>query len=345
MPKITIIIPVYKAEKHIHRSVDSLLSQSFRDWECILVVDGTPDSSSLICQQYSKRDSRFITIIKKNGGVSSARNVGLDAASGDYVVFLDSDDRLAQDALLILYNSMVGNAEMAILGASFEDEEGNKTLWRGFEDGKITKTDDYGSLLRYGTVWGKIYKRTIIVENGLRFNETICNGEDCLFFWNYLETVNTICTSSYCGYYYYKPTNVATLTNSMGDPYKWLQSYRLLKDEFDKKIFGNFMINKEDLRALHFFIASLARHALLSAYSMGIKRHDRKVIFQEYRGEVKNYCTKTRESIIEYILMSLPFALYDMICVMKNLIRRGAKSVLDAVAALLSKEHSWNGMR
>lgn len=326
MPKISIIIPVYKAEKHIHRSVDSLLSQSFKDWECILVVDGSPDNSSLICQQYSQQDRRFITITKDNGGVSSARNAGLDAASGDYVTFLDSDDRLAQDALLKLYNSMDGSTEMAIIGAAFEDEGGNKTLWRVFEDRIVTKKDDYGLLLRYGTVWGKIYKSSIIVENGIRFNETICNGEDCLFFWNYLEAVNTICTSSYCGYYYYKPANVTTLTNSIGDAYKWFQSYKLLKGVFDEKIAGNYIINEEDLRALRLFIESLVRHALISAYSKGIKRSDRKEMFQKYKNELKKSYIYSPKSRKEYMLVSLPFALYDVVFMTINKMRSKTKA-------------------
>lgn len=313
MPKISIIIPVYKAEKHIKRSIESLLSQSFNDWECIFVVDGSPDNSVSICQRYSRNDSRFKTIIQENGGVSSARNAGLDVATGMYVTFLDSDDRLAQNALFELYKRMDDSTDLVVVGAAFEDESDNLKVWRKFEERKITRKDDCGLLLRYGTVWGKMYRRKTIVEKRIRFNETICNGEDCLFYWNYLENVNTISLSSYCGYYYYKPANVTTLTTATGDPYKWLQSYRLLKNEFYKKIVGEYTMNSDDLHALKSFIASLAHNAMRAAYSRRIEREDRRIIYLEYRKEYRYISKKTLRSQVENILMSMPFPVYDLI--------------------------------
>lgn len=103
MPTISIIVPVYRVEKYIRRCVDSILVQSFRDYELILVDDGTPDSSGAICDEYAARDQRIRVIHKENGGLSSARNAGIDAASGEYLFFMDSDDIIHPDTLRILY--------------------------------------------------------------------------------------------------------------------------------------------------------------------------------------------------------------------------------------------------
>ena len=92
MPRLSIIVPVYKVEKYIHKCVDSILNQTFTDYELILVDDGSPDNCGKICDEYAKKDSRVKVIHKKNGGQSSARNKGLDHAKGNYISFIDSDD-------------------------------------------------------------------------------------------------------------------------------------------------------------------------------------------------------------------------------------------------------------
>ena len=92
MPLFSIIVPVYKAEKYISECVDSVLAQTFEDFELILADDGSPDRCHEICDEYAKKDSRIKVIHKNNGGASSARNSGIDAACGEYIIFLDSDD-------------------------------------------------------------------------------------------------------------------------------------------------------------------------------------------------------------------------------------------------------------
>ena len=88
MPKVSVIVPLYKAEKYIHRCVDSILAQTFTDWELLLIDDGSPDRSGEICDEYARKDKRIRVFYKKNGGVSSARNLGLDNVRGEYVLRL-----------------------------------------------------------------------------------------------------------------------------------------------------------------------------------------------------------------------------------------------------------------
>ena len=90
-PKISVIVPVYKVEEYLHRCVDSILSQSFTDFELILVDDGSPDNCGKICDEYAQKDSRVKVFHKPNGGVSSARNYGLDNAKGEWIAFVDSE--------------------------------------------------------------------------------------------------------------------------------------------------------------------------------------------------------------------------------------------------------------
>ena len=106
MVKISIVVPVFNCEKYLPRALDSIASQSFYDFECIIVDDGSTDLSSSICDSYVKRDSRFSVIHQKNGGVSVARNAALENCTGEWIGFVDSDDWLEADALEKMYSAI-----------------------------------------------------------------------------------------------------------------------------------------------------------------------------------------------------------------------------------------------
>ena len=110
MPKISVIVPIYKVEKYLNRCVDSILHQTFTDFELILVDDGSPDNCGKMCDEYAEKDSRVVVIHKKNGGLSDARNKGLDwvfaNSNSEYVVFIDSDDYIDERYLELLYKSI-----------------------------------------------------------------------------------------------------------------------------------------------------------------------------------------------------------------------------------------------
>ena len=113
--RLSIIVPVYNAEEYLDRCMISILEQDFSSYEVILVDDGSTDSSPMICDRYSATDPRFRTIHKKNGGVSSARNAGLDLAKGEYVMFVDSDDALLPDSLEMMFENIRGE-DLAVGG-------------------------------------------------------------------------------------------------------------------------------------------------------------------------------------------------------------------------------------
>ncbi|MBQ6543175.1 MAG: glycosyltransferase family 2 protein, partial [Clostridia bacterium] len=126
MPLISVIVPVYKVEKYLPRCLDSILSQSFTDFELLLVDDGSPDSCPEICDEYARRDRRISVIHKENGGLSSARNAALERATGKYVSFVDSDDYITADALQTLYSALTEtDSDIAVGNMMSIDESGN----------------------------------------------------------------------------------------------------------------------------------------------------------------------------------------------------------------------------
>ncbi|REC32093.1 glycosyl transferase family 2 [Enterococcus pseudoavium] len=136
MCEISIIVPVYNVEKYLEKCINSILKQTFTDFELILVDDGSPDNSGAICDQYAEKDARVKVIHKENGGLSDARNAGIEVAKGKYLGFVDSDDYIADDMYGLLYNNIVKEgADMSICGI-YDVYEGKKPI----EKERIIKT-------------------------------------------------------------------------------------------------------------------------------------------------------------------------------------------------------------
>lgn len=193
-PKISIIVPVYRVEENIKQCLDSILAQTFEDWECILVDDGSPDNSGNICDEYAKKSSRFRVIHKVNGGVSSARNIGLSSAIGEWIYFVDSDDMLYPNALS-LFDEMTENSVDAIMaGYTVSPEYYDRIILKHIQFTYSIKSIRDGLMEMYkptdfpyqGYLWCKLFKKTIIEEYSLKFNEAIYFNEDRLFIVEYL---------------------------------------------------------------------------------------------------------------------------------------------------------------
>lgn len=199
--KISIIIPVYNAAQSLDRCICSVLEQSYASFEAVLVDDGSTDDSTAICDRYAAEDSRVVVIHKTNGGVSSARNAGIEAATGDYIMFLDADDVLSLDALETLSSKdadmVVGGFRKVVSGhTSYERVPKYDRLYKGAEqlpaffDDIIGKKDCY----MLNSSCFKLYRRRIIMDNGLRFNEALKYGEDKIFVFSYLSLIGTVRT-------------------------------------------------------------------------------------------------------------------------------------------------------
>ena len=200
MPKISVIVPVFNAEKYLQRCIDSILIQTFSDFELLLIDDGSTDSSGKICDDYAKLDSRIKVFHKPNGGVSSARNLGLDQAKGEYITFVDSDDRLT-DKSFNIFNSKI-NADFIV--TSYTEYNGVLKQIQISDTNSFLYGDKMIEFLKKNintttikTPWGKFFKNKLI---NIRFDDKIICGEDFLFVLTYLKKVDSIfivCDSSY----------------------------------------------------------------------------------------------------------------------------------------------------
>lgn len=175
---VSIIVPVYNAEKYIDNCVTSVVNQTYSKWELLLIDDGSFDSSGMICDNYSRLNSRIRVVHQKNLGVSAARNRGIECAEGEYVAFLDVDDALPQESLKTLVNSLIdNNADVAMgitCGEKWENHSGVE-IWKGEDGIQYSLMDDPYTY----AAWGKLYRRELIGET--RFDREIKINEDSLF--------------------------------------------------------------------------------------------------------------------------------------------------------------------
>ena len=194
MPKISIIVPVYNAEQWLERCIDSIVAQTYTDWELLLVDDGSTDRSGDICARYAASDPRIQVFHKPNGGVSSARNFGLDHAKGEWITFVDADDYIPIQSLDNLNSN---NDEDLIIGA-YEIIGQSKIIDLKFQvDTVLSK--NIGSLLdnnietaQLSVPWCKLFKKSIINKYKMQFNEQIVCCEDAIFVLEYLLHTNSI---------------------------------------------------------------------------------------------------------------------------------------------------------
>lgn len=186
---ISVIIPVYNVEQYLHECVDSVLNQTYQNFEIILVDDGSKDSSSQICDDYESADGRICCIHKENGGASTARNVGLDVAQGEYVFFLDSDDWLVQTALEKLITPLEDSEiDFAFCEAYAVDEATGEVSKKNYAYHRDYGVGNAAQFLEemlqqkefHVAVWRILYRRAFLNNFGMRFVEKIMY-EDCIF--------------------------------------------------------------------------------------------------------------------------------------------------------------------
>lgn len=215
---ISIIVPIYNAEKFLLRCLDSISNQTYERFEAILVDDGSTDKSKEICDSFVKKDKRFTYLYKENSGVSSARNFGLENANGEYIGFCDADDWMEPDMLeKLLYSAMENDADVAVCSYTY-DMNPSKS-----KENIIDVIDIIGAYRKVfsdykfgGFIWNKIFRKSV-VEN-LRFNPDIRIYEDTLFSSEAILGSNKICyINSELYHYYYNFDSVTKVKFSSDD--------------------------------------------------------------------------------------------------------------------------------
>lgn len=210
---VTIIVPIYNAIKYLSECIESLLKQDYRDVEILLVNDGSTDGSKEICAKYAEIDHRIRYIEKENGGVSSARNLGIDYARGKYITFVDADDYL-DEGIIGLAVKVMNDTNADIVGWNTYVIEKSQTIkcreiqfhqddFCYLQAALISNYNDKfycGDYIR--AVWGKLLKKSVICDNSIFFREDLYIGEDAVFLMEYISHVDNIFLINEFGYYY-----------------------------------------------------------------------------------------------------------------------------------------------
>lgn len=210
-PLVTLIVPIYNAAAYLENCLDTIKAQSYREFEALLVNDGSTDASFDICRSYVQSDSRFRLIDKPNSGVSDSRNRALDQACGKYLQFLDSDDWLTPNAIETLVHAAESTGADLVL-SHFYRVVGERMAQRGHIKARqvLTRQEFAEEMMKapanyyYGVLWNKLYRRSIVEAHRLRFPSDINWCEDFLFNLNYIEHVRLVSAVPEPIYYYRK---------------------------------------------------------------------------------------------------------------------------------------------
>lgn len=198
--RITVVVPVYNAAAFLPCCLDSLLAQTDRNWEAILIDDGSTDNSLSICQAYREKDSRFSVFHQENAGVSAARNLGIDKASGQYLCFVDADDWV-EPAYLATLRQIIGDAQMAVCGVDCDDPE---PLQTGIVllDTMRHKPSLYAKNVYLNYSFNRLYCTNILHANHLRMPSGMKRGEDVTFLASYFTCCRSVAVTEQILYHY-----------------------------------------------------------------------------------------------------------------------------------------------
>ncbi len=231
--KLSIIIPVYNKKRYLSGLLEQVMGQTFRDFECLLIDDGSTDGSGVVCDEFAALDSRLRVFHIPNGGVSHARNVGLDHAVGEYITFIDSDDGIRSGYLENLVRCMEeSGAELVISG--FEKVTADGSLVRtvvprrkgivSFKELLPEFSPEQKESGIFGYCFAKIFPRTLVRD--IRFDESLKLAEDLDFYLNLYEIVETVCLDDHTGYLYLQEAENST-GNTASEKIDYLAQLRI----------------------------------------------------------------------------------------------------------------------
>ena len=318
MPQISVIVPVYNTERYLHCCIDSILNQTFTDFELLLIDDGSKDNSGKICDEYAVKDSRIRVFHKENGGVSSARNIGIDNAKGEWITFVDSDDFIDSTMLETLYFSINDNDLVLSYGkivGEIEEEKYSKGLITNLN---FSELFTIYNMHKRTSPWGKLYKSEKIA-NKIRFCEGMHIGEDALFLYSYMILAKKILVSDYKGYNYRAEVE-GSLTKKINSVESELLGYNKIRKIIDELV-KNKQMNAVAIGNIKWLVATYVRRVLNSLYHNELKRDERmdllsKVNVETYIKYIRNISKK--EKILLFLLKYRLFNIYDRIRVMSR---------------------------
>ena len=261
MPKVSIIVPVYKAETYLSRCVESILAQSFTDFELLLIDDCSPDRSGELCDKFSEKDKRIKIIHKeKNEGASAARNSGLDVATGEYIMFCDSDDAVSSEWVAHLLQWANPNT-LVVCGSCHSPADLGKEKAYTFPHRKSLPTEAYFPFQKSGLagfLWNSVYHRKTIEINHIRFRTKHAQGdynEDLIFNLQYVSHMEQVLYNGYTDYLY--DIHDGSLSRSYSKFYfsKYAEKYALWKEFLLEHLLNEEISNLATIYLYHFLLS------------------------------------------------------------------------------------------
>ena len=271
---VSVIVPIYKVEKYLSKCLDSIASQTYTNIQVILVNDGSPDNCQLICENYCRKDARFELINKKNGGLASARNAGLEIVRGNYIVCVDSDDWVEPNMVEILLKNMIENkADMSVC-SFFENRIGgakheifSEKIYILSQEEAVERLITPGKF--YGFAWNKMYRKSLLGTQ--RYDESIFKGEDSPFSLEYVLKCKKVVVQDIPLYHYrVDSVSISRSKFNLGNM-TVLNSYQNMVDILTKFGFSNKIINMQRVQYAGKLL-SLRTNIILSKKSKFIKQ-------------------------------------------------------------------------
>lgn len=234
IPTITVIIPVYNVQDYIERCIKSIKDQTYKQYECIIVDDGSKDNSKQLIQDIIQSDARFKYLYQKNSGPSVARNSGMKEASGEFLVFVDADDYVANNYLEKLYQNIKKEKDL-VCCAYLDISKNGKVFINDFSVNNFSKENLVECVMKGtgGVLWGKIFKTNIIKNNEIKFDEKLFMSEDMIFILEYLKYVKKWDVTNealYC----YNRLNETGISRNIN--YTYISNYVKLNKELEKRL-------------------------------------------------------------------------------------------------------------
>lgn len=306
--KISVIIPIYKVEKYLEKCITSLINQSFTDFELILVDDGSPDNCGKICDDFKEKDSRIKVIHLENGGVCRARNEGMKLATGDFYVFVDSDDWVEKDYLKDFVENMEDDFTMIIQNCNRDNDEKSETKFFGYQNKSFVLKEDFGKLFyenpHYvpgGYPWNKLYSAKIIKENNLQFDPAIKLADDEKWNFEYLVHVKKLKFVENANYHYiYNPGSIS----NQARPFDRELTRFAFKAKFFDFALKNYQLSEPDKKKV---IAEVERHFRINI----LDRIYKKEVSKEERMARLKEIAKLPESTLNLLQSDLKFRKLD----------------------------------
>lgn len=341
MPKISIIVPIYNVEKYLDRCMTSLLNQTLKDIEIIMVDDASPDNCPKMCDEYAKKDNRIKVIHKKNAGLGFARNSGLEIATGEYIAFVDSDDYVDVGMYETLYQRAQDENFDIVFSGVIREWYGGK-ISKEFISDKVFKGKQIITLLGdmiasspeikeecsiNASVWTSIYKRDVLIKAGIKFkSERDIISEDIVFHVELLPYCDSICY--YPDAFYHYCYNEASLTHNFNE-HKIYANFALYEEILRILMRRNFCFFR--YRAMRFFIGYsrgiILRNILISNIPISEKKRMCNIVY-DYAGwkEIfELYPIKKISFLKRMILITIKYRLFFIEYILFNVYYKNKK--------------------